>query len=185
MATVRLVRAADRRRVAWRNGAGFTEEIAACLDTTAGIPLWRISLAELGESPTAFSAFDGVDRVFTVVGDHGVTLEWDTYSATVPPWCPHSFAGGQAPHCIPTGATSALNVMVYATAGGAAVTTVDLDICPIVTRPAEVTALFVHSGTATTEVHQAEPGDCLVVRHSEIPLRGDARGLLVRIRLHP
>jgi environmental stress-induced protein Ves len=185
MAPVRLIRASDRRRVAWRNGAGFTEEIAAYPDTAAGVPLWRISLAELGESPTAFSAFGGVDRVFTVVGDHGVTLEWDTHSATAPPWCPHSFAGGQAPRCIPTGATSALNVMVDAAAADAAVTTVDLDIGPIVTRPAEVTALFVHSGAATTEVHQAEPGDCLVVRQGEVPLRGDARGLLVRIRLHP
>ena len=184
MATVRLVRAADRRRVAWRNGAGFTEQIAACPDTAAGAPLWRISLADLGESPTAFSAFDGVDRVFTVVGDHGVTLEWATHCATVPPWCPHSFAGGQAPRCIPAGATSALNVMVAAGAADAAVTTVDLDIGPIVTRPAEVTALFVHTGTAIAEVHRAEPGDCLVVRQGEVPLRGNARGLLVRIRLH-
>lgn len=179
---VRLIRAADRRRVPWKNGAGATEEIASDLDPVRGTPRWRISLADLGADPSMFSTFDGMDRIFTVVGDHGVTLEWGTTSELVAPWQPHAFDGAQAPRCIPAGATSALNVMVAASTAGVTVAPVNLGARPLTSWPDEVTVLFVRSGTACAESHRAVAGDCIVVRHEEVALRGDGQAVVIRIR---
>ncbi|EME24078.1 HutD/Ves family protein [Rhodococcus triatomae] len=183
MSAVQLVRATDRRRVPWRNGAGATEEIAVGPGRAAGEPIWRLSVAELGETPTAFSAYDGVDRIFTVVGDHSVALEWPTRSVSAQPWRPLAFDGAEAPRCIPDGPTLAFNVMTDAGAAGADVELVDLGAGSVTTGPDEVMALFVRSGAAAAAVYRAEAGDCLVVRDGAAALRGDAVGLLVRIRV--
>ncbi|MFF0814544.1 HutD family protein [Rhodococcus sp. NPDC003318] len=181
--SVAVVRAVDRRRVPWRNGAGVTEEVASGPESRDGQPLWRISVADLGAEPSAFSAFDGLHRIFTVVGAHGVTLDWDTRSESVTPWHPHPFDGAHAPRCTPAGATSALNVMVDASTAGATVQRVDLGAGPLTSRPDEVTALFVRSGTVVAASHRVAAGDCLVVTHDEIALRGNADGLVIRIRI--
>lgn len=181
--SVAVIRVADRRRVPWKNGAGVTEEIAADTETSRDQPIWRISLADLGTAPSAFSAFDGTDRIFTVVGDREVALEWPSDSDSVAPWHPRAFAGEDPPRCTPAGATSALNVMTDRTAAAATVETIRLGEHPLATLPDEVTALFVRSGTATAESLRAAPGDCVIVRHDAVPLRGDADGLLIRIRM--
>ncbi|MGW0173407.1 HutD/Ves family protein [Rhodococcus sp. NPDC003322] len=183
MSAVQLVRAAERRRVPWRNGAGVTEEIAVGPDRGVGKPLWRISVAELGDAPTVFSAYDGIDRIFTVVGDHAVTLEWDSHSVSLQPWRPHPFDGAAAPRCLPDQATRAFNVMTDATAAHAEAEFVDLGATSVTTGPDAVTALFVRSGTAAATAYRAEAGDCLVVRHDAVDLQGEAQGLLVRIHL--
>ncbi|MFE3000835.1 HutD family protein [Nocardia sp. NPDC059246] len=180
--SVAVVRVSDRRRVPWKNGAGVTEEIASGPGSTAGLPLWRISVADLGSTPSVFSAFEGIDRIFTVVGDHGVTLDWESRSETVTPWRPRKFDGAQAPRCTPEGATRALNVMASTPEVGATVEPVDLGACPVTSQPDEVTALFVRCGTAVAASHRAAAGDCIVVRHDEVTLRGSARGLVIRIR---
>ncbi|WP_406001464.1 HutD family protein [Streptomyces sp. NBC_00829] len=72
--TVRLLRAADRMALPWKNGGGVTREIAVSPRgaTTGGFD-WRISLAEVGgDGP--FSAFPGVDRILTVVEGDGMDL---------------------------------------------------------------------------------------------------------------
>jgi uncharacterized protein len=183
MPTVHLVRAGERRRVPWRNGAGVTEEIAVGPESTSGNPLWRISVADLGETPTVFSAFDGQDRIFTVVGEHAVALEWESRRVSAAPWCPVAFEGAAAPRCIPDGATLAFNVMVDAGVADATVEFVDVGADSVRTGTDGVTALFVKSGAASAAAHRAHPGDCLVVRDEEVDLLGDARGLLVRISM--
>jgi len=69
-----VIRSGERRRVPWRNGAGITEEVATGPDGPSGRPLWRLSVADLGSDPSEFSAFPGRDRIFTVIGEHGVDL---------------------------------------------------------------------------------------------------------------
>lgn len=72
--TVKVLRAAGREAVAWKNGGGVTREIATSPEGagTAGFD-WRISLAEVaGDGP--FSAFPEVDRILTVAEGAGMDL---------------------------------------------------------------------------------------------------------------
>jgi environmental stress-induced protein Ves len=113
-----LIRRSDRQRVPWKNGAGATEVIA----TGEGQPAaWRISVADLGPARTTFSSFPGLHRVFTVVGDHGVTLSWGSRTVDLDPLVPLPFDGELAPDCVASGPTSAFNVMVDVTAATARV----------------------------------------------------------------
>jgi environmental stress-induced protein Ves len=90
-----LLPAAARTRVPWKNGGGFTEEIAV---SPAGAGLddfaWRLSTASV-QTSGPFSRFDGVDRILAVVtggamrlsvdGDAPVRLDQDS--------APFAFAG--------------------------------------------------------------------------------------------
>ncbi|MGW0025467.1 HutD/Ves family protein [Rhodococcus sp. NPDC003383] len=182
---IQVVRAGDRRRVPWRNGAGTTEEIATGPSGGGDRPLWRISLADLGSEPSEFSAFPGTDRIFTVVGEHGVELDAGHGSESVKPWSPHPFAGEDAPRCIPQGATRAFNVMTDRGGAGATVTYLPLDT-EFVSRPDGITALYVRAGTVHAGTEHAEAGDCIVIRNEAITLRGTSTtGLLVHIRPTP
>lgn len=64
---MRLLRAADRPAVPWKNGGGLTYEIAT-FPVGAGIDdfEWRVSIAEVASSGP-FSHFDGCDRILTVL----------------------------------------------------------------------------------------------------------------------
>ncbi|MCX4535719.1 HutD family protein [Streptomyces sp. NBC_00841] len=70
----RVLRAADRTAVPWKNGGGVTREIAA---SPEGAPLddfdWRVSLADVS-ADGPFSSFPGVDRTLTVVEGAGMDL---------------------------------------------------------------------------------------------------------------
>jgi environmental stress-induced protein Ves len=64
---MRLLRAADRRAVPWKNGGGVTSEIVAW-PPGAGFDdfNWRVSMAEIA-TDGPFSTFPGVDRVLAVL----------------------------------------------------------------------------------------------------------------------
>lgn len=93
----RILRAASRTPVAWRNGGGVTREIAASPATslTAGNGAfdWRVSLADVTEDGP-FSVFPGVDRTLTVVEGAGMDLMVDGEHHIVDePYWPHDFPG--------------------------------------------------------------------------------------------
>lgn len=72
---MRILRAADHRRMAWKNGGGETVEIivsppAAGLDDFD----WRISMARV-ERDGPFSAFPGIDRTLAVLDGEGLILD--------------------------------------------------------------------------------------------------------------
>jgi uncharacterized protein len=112
--SIRLLLAADRMPMPWRNGGGITREIAAW---PPGATLenfdWRVSMAEVRE-PGPFSTFPGVDRVLTILqgtlllsieGRPAVTLTAESF--------PFRFAGDVS--CVGTpvgGPVLDLNVMV-------------------------------------------------------------------------
>ncbi|MDJ0396936.1 HutD/Ves family protein [Rhodococcus rhodochrous] len=176
-----VIRSGERRRVPWRNGAGITEEVATGPDGPSGRPLWRLSVADLGSDPSEFSAFPGRDRIFTVIGEHGVDLDWGHGPHSLDPWHPHSFAGEDAPHCVPRGATRAFNVMTERGGATAAVGYFTLDTA-FDTAADRVSALYVRSGSVQAGTERAAPGDCVLIRGEAITLRGSsATGLLVRI----
>lgn len=72
---VSVIRAAQCTPVRWRNGGGFTLEIAtwpehATLDTF----LWRVSVATI-DAPGPFSRFPGIDRSLTLIDGDAMVLQ--------------------------------------------------------------------------------------------------------------
>jgi len=83
----------------WRNGLGFTTELAR-RDGADGELDWRVSIAEVtADGP--FSRFPGCDRVIVVVEGAGMVLAHgeEGVTATVGPLAPHAFAGDVDTHC--------------------------------------------------------------------------------------
>ncbi|MGW0559086.1 HutD/Ves family protein [Streptomyces sp. NPDC003016] len=98
--TVRVLGAAGRTAVAWKNGGGVTREIATWPEGagTAGFD-WRISLAEVeGDGP--FSAFPGVDRILTMTEGAGMDLTVGGERRLVDErYVPQDFPGDVATDC--------------------------------------------------------------------------------------
>lgn len=73
----RIIRAADCRRMPWKNGGGETTEIAV---SPAGAGLddfdWRVSMARV-ETSGPFSSFAGIDRTLAILEGQGMVLEID------------------------------------------------------------------------------------------------------------
>jgi len=75
----RLLRAVDYRRQRWKNGGGWTTELAAWPPAAgdAGSAFdWRISVAEV-ESDGAFSTFAHCDRYIALLEGFGMELTFD------------------------------------------------------------------------------------------------------------
>jgi environmental stress-induced protein Ves len=72
---MRIIRAADCRRMPWKNGGGATVEIAISPEG-AGLDDfdWRLSMARVeGDGP--FSLFTGVDRTLAILEGEGIFLD--------------------------------------------------------------------------------------------------------------
>ncbi|MBT2504557.1 HutD family protein [Streptomyces sp. ISL-98] len=98
--SVRVLRAASREAVPWKNGGGITREIAAW-PQDAGMAdfAWRISLAEVA-ADGPFSAFPGVDRILTMAEGAGMDLTVGGERRLVDTCCvPQHFPGDVATHC--------------------------------------------------------------------------------------
>jgi len=87
---MRLLRAADRAAIPWKNGGGVTRDVIV---SPAGATIddfdWRISIADIaGSGP--FSSFPGIDRKFAVLEgkvaltiDGGVPVTLDPHTAAL------------------------------------------------------------------------------------------------------
>lgn len=72
---MRILRAADHKRMPWKNGGGETVEIAV-FPESAGLSDfdWRVSMARVdGDGP--FSSFPGIDRTLAILEGAGIVLE--------------------------------------------------------------------------------------------------------------
>ncbi len=75
--SARVLRAADYRRMRWKNGGGWTTELAASAGAGEGRDFdWRVSIAEI-ESDGAFSPFPGCDRYIALLDGPGMELQFD------------------------------------------------------------------------------------------------------------
>jgi environmental stress-induced protein Ves len=116
MSTVRsrVIPANEYRRERWRNGAGWTREIAAePAAEPAGAWAWRLSIAEI-EQDAPFSRFEGIDREIVLLSGNGVRLRFDEGSvhALEPPHGRLRFAGEAGVHGeLIDGATQDFNLM--------------------------------------------------------------------------
>jgi environmental stress-induced protein Ves len=177
-----LIRHEDRKQVQWKNGAGATEEIAV---DDAPMSRWRVSIADLGDAATEFSAFEGRSRVFTVIGEWGVTFEWIDGRTTIKPLQPFSFDGEKTPTCLPEGATSAFNVMVDRHTTTASVRVHDLLEAAVHTHPQAVTVVYVHHGSASVGSHIAATGECIATHLESIEIHGAGTVLIAEILFLP
>ena len=88
---MRILRAADHRRMPWKNGGGVTAEIAVYPEHTGLDDFeWRLSMATVA-SAGPFSLFAAVDRTLAVLEGEGIVLSLDeqaelTLTRTSPPF---------------------------------------------------------------------------------------------------
>ena len=75
--SAKVVRASDYRRMRWKNGGGWTTELAVSPDPSGGDGFeWRISIAEIG-SDGAFSTFPECDRQIALLDGIGMELQFE------------------------------------------------------------------------------------------------------------
>lgn len=91
----RIIRSNTYQRERWRNGHGWTREIARAPDD--GQWLWRLSIAEI-EEDAPFSRFDGIDRELVLLSGNGLALRFEDGGEHVlfPPHDRLRFAGERA-----------------------------------------------------------------------------------------
>jgi environmental stress-induced protein Ves len=76
---VRILRSGDYRRMRWKNGGGWTTELAVSPESASAAAAafdWRISIAEI-ESDGAFSTFPHCDRHIALLDGVGMELRFD------------------------------------------------------------------------------------------------------------
>lgn len=100
---VRVLEASDYRRMHWKNGRGWTTEIAVS-PADAGLngkPFdWRISLADI-ENDGNFSSFPGYDRTILLAKGEGMELSFDAapMQRLAECYAPFSFKGEWRTRC--------------------------------------------------------------------------------------
>ncbi|MGF9694309.1 HutD family protein [Rhizobium sp. 0TCS1.26] len=111
---MRILKAADHRRMPWKNGGGETVELGVF---PAGASVddfdWRVSMATVA-TDGPFSTFDGVDRTLVVLSGHGVELSVEEHPAVVldAAALPHGFPADAATDArLIDGPITDLNVM--------------------------------------------------------------------------
>ncbi|MFE3143317.1 HutD family protein [Streptomyces scopuliridis] len=98
---LRILRAAGRAAVPWKNGGGVTREIASWPEGAGTADFdWRISLADVA-ADGPFSTFPGVDRTLTMVEGAGMDLTVGGRRVLVDERCvPADFPGDLPTHCL-------------------------------------------------------------------------------------
>ncbi|MEU0392908.1 HutD family protein [Streptomyces sp. NPDC006208] len=185
---MRILRAAGRTAVPWKNGGGVTREIAV---SPAGAPMddfdWRISLADV-RADGPFSAFPDVDRTLTVVEGAGMDLTVGGEYLRVGERCaPHDFPGDVATAGrLLEGPVVNLNVM-YRRGRVTALTSVVRGalLLPV---PADAAVVVVALDGTTLlgadEPVTLDPYDAAVLDRSPGVLRTDGHAAVVTLRVH-
>ncbi|MYR45608.1 HutD family protein [Streptomyces sp. SID5910] len=95
-----ILRASERTPAPWKNGGGVTSEVAVHPEGAGtGDFAWRVSVADVAHSGP-FSAFDGVDRIITVIDGPGMALTVDgTPHVVDAPYEPFAFPGDAVTEC--------------------------------------------------------------------------------------
>jgi environmental stress-induced protein Ves len=109
-----IIRAADLKAVPWKNGGGATREIAASPKGAAFDAFdWRVSVADVSAAG-AFSVFEGIDRVLTLIeGKEMVLIDSDGPEYVLSRWDSVAFAGESSISAeLPHGPTRDLNLML-------------------------------------------------------------------------
>jgi environmental stress-induced protein Ves len=116
MTSFTLLRGRERQAQPWKNGGGFTSEVAV-FPCGAGLDMfdWRVSIATVSVSGP-FSCFSGVDRILAVI-DGQLDLHIDDPRSTIrlaPDSLSYAFPGDIAVTGEPVGGPATdLNLMIH------------------------------------------------------------------------
>jgi uncharacterized protein len=186
---MKILRAADHKRMPWKNGRGETVEIAvfpqgATVDTFD----WRISMAAVAEDGP-FSVFPDIDRSLSILDGRGMELTVEDQAVFLTQASPpHRFpADAKATARLMDGAITDLNVM---TRRGRFSHGVEKLASPASLKPgSELTLVFCHRGELMLSTNKARETlgelDCAVlVSDRNVELSGTGEGFVVRIVEH-
>jgi environmental stress-induced protein Ves len=182
--SLRLLTAADFRRLPWQNGRGTTLELVRHDDATGAL-LWRLSVADVVE-PGPFSPLPGIDRVITLIEGDGFDLDFGGAqpSMALRPFEPLAFSGdwrttATAVH----GPSRDFNVMTARRK-----LAVEVVVARAELPPAEL--VYVYSGRGSVTVAagdrmvRAEAGELIECRESEpIRVEADEPAAVLAVRL--
>ncbi|WP_086831962.1 HutD family protein [Streptomyces sp. NRRL B-24572] len=182
----RILRANDRTPAPWKNGGGITTEVLAH-PQGAGTDdfAWRISVADVASSGP-FSAFEGVDRIITVVEGPGMALTVDGTEHVVDTrYAPFAFSGDATTDCrLLDGPIVDFNVMVRRTEAKA---DVSVERRSTVLSPAPGTRVLaiVLDGSATLDRESVRLGrlDTVLLQDDEDPVDIVVDGVLAIVAL--
>lgn len=188
-----LLPASSGREIAWKNGGGFTREIAA-YPPGAGYDVfdWRVSLARIARDGP-FSAFPGVDRLFAVVGGGRVRLLFEGAPPLrlEPGSKPVPFTGeSRVSAQLVEGEVVALNVMTRRATARAVMFIDDLTTRSTLLTEGGVKLWVALEGAATVETPQGRlaflPGDAWLsaIGSESVSLRPNDRLRLARIVIY-
>ncbi|MBA3446439.1 MAG: HutD family protein [Pseudaminobacter sp.] len=180
---MRIIRAADCRRMPWKNGGGETTEIAVS-PPVAGLDDfdWRLSMARV-ESSGPFSMFPGIDRTLAILDGEGIILH-------VEDRIPFGLTGKSDPLPFPAdvptranlvaGAVTDLNMMTRRGRRRHSVERIDFTGSSDVDLDASEILLFCHFGSIRV-LHADEsvllnPLDTIHIEHAQANLRLEADG---------
>ena len=189
---MRVLRAADRIATPWKNGGGFTREVAA-FPPGAGLDAfeWRISLAQIA-ADGPFSTFPGVDRVLTVIQGEGLLLTVDDRMLALDAASPPLAFSGEAKVTarLTDGAISDLNVMVRRGAWRARTRRLTVAGASDVAAKARVTLVLALDPLRVLRPGGAidlSPLDAVLLEHghSHLSLEGRGRTLISEITVDP
>ncbi len=175
--------AAAQRRVRWKNGAGWTTEIAAHPPDEFD---WRLSVAEI-DANCDFSRFPGIDRTILAIGGPGFELfvADDPPVHLVPGGRSHAFSGDLPARCEVAGPGRDFNVMTRRGRYTHTLESLDLrDELEVLPDLATTTALYILDGHALVDNREAAPGDGVLLGPGDYPVvsvRGTAALILVRL----
>jgi len=178
---MRIVRAADYRRMPWKNGGGSTTEVAIAPATaTLDNFDWRISMAHVA-TPGPFSRFPGIDRTLAVIEGAGIHLAIAGLTVTLDRGAPPHFFPGD----IDTDATlidgpiDDLNVMSRRARYDHRMTRHRSGETLSLPRDAETVLLMPRGGNIIVGDHPVADGDTAILDRADlaenrtITLRGD------------
>lgn len=192
MTRLRLLRAHDYRRMAWKNGGGITTEIARSRGDTDAFD-WRVSIAEIAQDGD-FSIFPEVDRELMLLDGGGVELAigCEEPIALTRRYQKHAFPGEAPVSCrLLDGPTRDFNLMVRRGRYAA-----ELLARPLVGAqllfPAAATTWVIHVANGHLVVNdpadlpRAEAGETLLIEFTQAgasPLVLNGAGEIVLVKL--
>lgn len=172
MSAFEILRAADYRRMPWKNGGGETSEIAV---GPAGASLedfdWRLSMARVASSGP-FSTFPGVDRTLVVVDGAGVDLSvaGNPVVTLTPQAAPHTFpADATTTYRLIAGEVTDLNVMTRRATTSHTLRQVLLDGHAILDFAGGLSLIFCAGGQLSVRLDGAR---AVLGQHDTLVLRG-------------
>lgn len=95
---IKQLSSTDYRQMLWKNGAGYTVELARSAGENLDTFDWRISMADV-KSAGDFSRFNGMQRILTVLEGHGIELYIDDEYESLTTLQSVQFSGDHATRC--------------------------------------------------------------------------------------